>query len=438
MAEEAALASLSPLRRYLSPSTFTAAAFALPTISAALIMVGSPGTKELLPLTFVEASVELAADDGLVPAAVVAAAVPPLLLAEVAAAAAPLPSRWSLLGTISNLPSGCREPCLVLLIFILRPFSLSLADDDEGEVEEVALLLLRLPLLLEVKVVVSVNVCVAELELLLLVLVTNVFNLEVVEDDETGIPPPPPIEDIEADEVVTFMGAIEEVLTTVATVVFGLGLALVVLATCVVALPDPAMEVEDEEAAEDMADLSMSASKSMMRFPTSTSGQLSLSSNSKFSDGVAVVFLVFLLGLLRLFGVATAAAVLLLPVGVTLVGTSSCIGRVIRPQHHGAKRYAKAYIKTSHQAQNVNRVKTDLFWSFEMVMKKTLYSKHEDGRKRSTLVRDLAASLVFTIQLPIGAGARTTMAAKRVRGPKMHANCRQGAAIDAPSPAMIV
>ena len=77
MAEEAALASLSPLRRYLSPSTFTAAAFALPTISAALIMVGSPGTKELLPLTFVEASVELAADDGLVPAAVVAAAVPP-------------------------------------------------------------------------------------------------------------------------------------------------------------------------------------------------------------------------------------------------------------------------------------------------------------------------------------------------------------------------
>ena len=73
-----------------------------------------------------------------------------------------------------------------------------------------------------------------------------------------------------------------------------------------------------------------------------------------------------------------------------------------------------------------------------MVMKKTLYSKHEDGRKRSTLVRDLAASLVFTIQLLIGAGARTTMAAKRVRGPKMHANCRQGAAIDAPSPAMIV
>ena len=360
MAEEAALASLSPLRRYLSPSTFTAAAFALPTISAALIMVGSPGTKELLPLTFVEASVELAADDGLVPAAVVAAAVPLLQLAEVAAAAAPLPSRWSLLGTISNLPSGCREPCLVLLIFILRPFSLSLAD-DEGEVEEVALLLLRLPLPLEVKVVVSVNVCVAELELLLLVLVTNVFNLEVVEDDETGIPPPPPIEDIEADEVVTFMGAMEEVLTTVATVVFGLGLALVVLATCVVALPDPAMEVEDEEAAEDMADLSMSASKSMMRFPTSTSGQLSLSSNSKFSEGAAVVFLVFLLGLLRLFGVATAAAVLLLPVGVTLVGTSSCIGRVIRPQHHGAKRYAKAYIKTSHQAQNVNRVKTDLF-----------------------------------------------------------------------------
>ena len=354
MAEEAALASLSPLRRYLSPSTFTAAAFALPTISAALIMVGSPGTKELLPLTFVEASVELAADDGLVPAAVVAAAVPPLLLAEVAAAAAPLPSRWSLLGTISNLPSGCREPCLVLLIFILRPFSLSLAD-DEGEVEEVALLLLRPPL--EVKVVVSVNVCVAELALLLLVLVTNVFILEV-EDDETGIlpprSPPPPIEDIEDDEVV-IIGVMDEVLTTVATVVFGLGLfpCCPVLATCV-ALPDPAMEAaEDEEAAEDMADLSMSASKSIMRFPTSTSGQLSLSSNSKFSDGVAVVFLVFLLGLLRLFGVATAAAVLLLPVGVTLVGTSSCIGRVVWPQHHGAKKYAEAYIK-SRQAHNIN------------------------------------------------------------------------------------
>ena len=352
MAEEAALASLSPLRRYLSPSTFTAAAFALPTISAALIMVGSPGTKELLPLTFVEASVELAADDGLVPAAVVAAAVPPLLLAEVAAAAAPLPSRWSLLGTISNLPSGCREPCLVLLIFILRPFSLSLAD-DEGEVEEVALLLLLRPPL-EVKVVVSVNVCVAEPALLLLVLVTNVFNLEF--EDDTDIPPrsPPPIEAIEADEVVTFMGAMDEVLTTVATVVFVLGFfpCCPELATCV-ALPDPAMEDEDEEAAEDMADLSMSASKSIMRFPTSTSGQLSLSSNSKFSEGAAVVFLVFLLGLLRLFGVATAAAVLLLPVGVTLVGTSSCIGRVVRPQHHGAKRYTEAYIK-SHQAHNIN------------------------------------------------------------------------------------
>ena len=334
---------------YLSPS-FTAAAFTLSTISAPLIMVGSPGTKELLPLTF-EASVELATDNGLVPA-VVAAAVPPLL-AEVAAAA--LPSRWSLLGTISNLPSGCREPCLVLLIFILRPFSLSLADDDdEGEVEEVALLLLRPPL--EVKVVVSVNVCVAELALLLLVLVTNVFILEV-EDDETGIlpprSPPPPIEDIEDDEVV-IIGVMDEVLTTVATVVFGLGLfpCCPVLATCV-ALPDPAMEAEDEEAAEDMADLSMSASKSIMRFPTSTSGQLSLSSNSKFSEGAAVVFLVFLLGLLRLFGVATAAAVLLLPVGVTLVGTSSCIGRVVWPQHHGAKKYAEAYIK-SRQAHNIN------------------------------------------------------------------------------------
>jgi hypothetical protein len=232
---------------------------------------------------------------------------------------------------------------------------LSLADDDdEGEVEEVALLLLLRPPL-EVKVVVSVNVCVAELALLLLVLVTNVFILEV-EDDETGIPAPrspPPIEDIEDDEVV-IIGVMDEVLTTVATVVFGLGLfpCCPVLATCV-ALPDPAMEAEDEEAAEDMADLSMSASKSIMRFPTSTSGQLSLSSNSKFSEGAAVVFLVFLLGLLRLFGVATAAAVLLLPVGVTLVGTSSCIGRVVWPQHHGAKKYAEAYIK-SRQAHNIN------------------------------------------------------------------------------------
>merc|ERR1719412_2781436 len=114
-----------------------AAAFAAAKISAAL---KSPGTKGLLPLTL-EAEASAGEAAGLVEP-----------LDEAAAAAAPLPSRWSLLGTISNLPSGCREPCLVLLIFILRPFSLSLAD-DEGEVEEVALLLLLLRPPLEVKVV---------------------------------------------------------------------------------------------------------------------------------------------------------------------------------------------------------------------------------------------------------------------------------------------
>merc|ERR1719412_2425788 len=122
-----------------------AAAFAAAKISAAL---KSPGTKGLLPLTL-EAEASAGEAAGLVEP-----------LDEAAAAAAPLPSRWSLLGTISNLPSGCREPCLVLLIFILRSVFLSLAE--AGEVAEA---LWRPPL--EVKVVVSVSVCVAEPTLLL-------------------------------------------------------------------------------------------------------------------------------------------------------------------------------------------------------------------------------------------------------------------------------
>ena len=289
------------------PPCLMAAAFAAAKISAAL---KSPGTKGLLPLTL-EAAAEASAGEA-------AGLVEPL--DEAAAAAAPLPSRWSLLGTISNLPSGCREPCLVLLIFILRSVFLSLAE--AGEVAEA---LWRPPL--EVKVVVSVSVCVAEPTLLLLQLVvTNVFNLEA---EPEAMPP------TEDEGPVAEMGVIDEE-TTVAVE----GLPPPCEATCEVV--EEAMEAEGETV--DMADLLMSSSKSMMRLPTSTSGQLSLSSNSKLSVGAGVLCLAFLTGLLRLWGVA--AAVLLLPLGVTLAGTSSCIWRDVRPQHHGAQGYALAHMKS--------------------------------------------------------------------------------------------
>ena len=289
------------------PPCLMAAAFAAAKISAAL---KSPGTKGLLPLTL-EAEASAGEAAGLVEPLDEAAA----------AAAAPLPSRWSLLGTISNLPSGCREPCLVLLIFILRSVFLSLAE--AGEVAEA---LWRPPL--EVKVVVSVSVCVAEPTLLLLQLVvTNVFNLEA---EPEAMPP------TEDEGPVAEMGVIDEE-TTVAVE----GLPPPCEATCDVV--EEAMEAEGETV--DMADLLMSSSKSMMRLPTSTSGQLSLSSNSKLSVGAGVLCLAaFLTGLLRLWGVA--AAVLLLPLGVTLAGTSSCIWRGMRPQHHGAQGYALAHMKS--------------------------------------------------------------------------------------------
>ena len=339
----------------LGPPCLTAASVALATIFSAV----SCSLKGLLPLTFEAAfAVE-------VPLAVVAELADEPLPAAVLplhAALLLLPSRWSLLGTISNLPSGCREPpCLVRLIFILRPFSLSLADEF---CEEAAEPLPRPLRSLEVRVVVSVNVCVAEPVLLLLqFVVTSVLSLEEPEEAmPTGVPPPDearlPPGDVGA---LPFIEDIDVAVEAVEDVVAGCPEA------------ELADEVEVVAAGEAVDILSMSASKSMMRLPTSTSGQLLSSSKSKLSAAaeddddddeddefedcveLALVWFAFLLafltdeeaGLLRLpdgvpgLEAAAAAGPLLLPVGVTLTGgcTSSCIGRDVRPQHHGAQRY---------------------------------------------------------------------------------------------------
>ena len=338
----------------LGPPCFTAASVALATIFSAV----SCSLKGLLPLIFEAALVLLAVAAALADEPLPAAVLVPLHAALL------LPSRWSLLGTISNLPSGCREPpCLVLLIFILRPFSLSLADEF---CEEAAKPLPRPLRSLEVRVVVSVNVCVVEPELLLLLfVVTSVLSFEEPEEAmPTGVPPPdearlPPGD---AGAASPFMEVIDVPVEAVED--------------AVTACPEAELadEVEVLAAGEAVDILSMSASKSMMRLPTSTSGQLLSSSKSKlsaaaedddddedddeFEDCVelaALVWFAFLLafltdeeaGLLRLpegvpgLEAAAAEGPLLLPAGVTLTGgcTSSCIGRDVGPQHHGAQRY---------------------------------------------------------------------------------------------------
>lgn len=106
--------TLPPFPTALAPPCLAAAAVAAATMSAALILVGSPATKLPAPLGTGEVSRLF-----LLP-----------VVTEVEAMVALLPpaacSCCLLGGTISSLPSGCRDPpCLVRLIFIFNPFSLS-------------------------------------------------------------------------------------------------------------------------------------------------------------------------------------------------------------------------------------------------------------------------------------------------------------------------
>ena len=86
---------------------------------------------------------------------------------------------------------------------------------------------------------------------------------------------------------------------------------------------------------EDILDLSMSASKSIIKFPTSTSGQLSLSSKSKVS-GLLAAFLDFLGRLLLILAEdEVSLGLLALAAELTVTGGSSCIGRAKQSQLHG-------------------------------------------------------------------------------------------------------
>lgn len=166
-----------------------------------------------------------------------------------------------------------------------------------------------------------------------------------------ALPAELPPEDVAA-EVVVVANVVVSVKVCVAEPLL---LALVLAVTCVLSFEVPAPEttvphvvlatVEAVDEADvvvvvddDMA-LSMSASKSMMRLPRSTSGQLSLSSNSKLSAGFLTLLTLLELPLVNLPGLVClvvpcwAALVVAL---LTLTGcTSSCIGRDGQVHQHG-------------------------------------------------------------------------------------------------------